>query len=60
MKTAAYTRLETDHEFRTRVFSVASFDYATAYQIARSGGDTLDELVWLACKKQRRIIEVFP
>lgn len=49
-----YTRLETDEEFIKRIHArhplITYRDYAGVY---------LDDLVWLECQMQRRIIEAY-
>lgn len=59
VKKPAYTRLETDDEFRARVASLIDSGWARTYA-AGLHGERLDTYVWDVYRKQRKIIEVYP
>lgn len=57
-KPPAYLRCETDEEFRARIAPML-YGWSRSY-IDGLKGEQLDIYVWDVCRKQRKLIEVFP
>ncbi len=57
----AYKRLETDVEFRDRIYAMLGGKAVYwRYDLDGAAGGRLDEIVLAMWQKQRKIVEVFP
>jgi hypothetical protein len=59
VKPLAYTRLETDDEFRDRLMPEIPGGWAQGY-VKKLAGEELDKYLFDVCRQQRKIIEVYP